>query len=81
MNEFGNILAEKMTFWDLVKLKLKHNRNKLQQTYEIIDDYTLLYSNMSKLLEYFVKEHSTQNGFNSNNRVSVVLIIITYLTL
>ena len=59
-----------MSFWDLVKLKLKFGKNKLKTTYDIIDDYTLLYSNMSKLLENFVKQHSTTSqATNQQNKV------------
>jgi hypothetical protein len=66
VSELGPILSEKMSFWDLVKLKLKYGKNKLKTTYDIIDDYTLLYSNMSKLLENFVKQHSTSSQQNHN---------------
>jgi hypothetical protein len=58
--EFGSELHDKVSFWDLVNLKLKFSKNsQLKTTYEIIDDYTILYSNMSTLLESFVEEHST----------------------
>ncbi len=68
-----------MSFWDLVKLKLKYGKNKLKTTYDIIDDYTLLYSNMSKLLEHFVTQHSTHNNSNvSHNRVSWTLFLLFF---
>jgi len=60
VEEFGSELHDKISFWDLVNLKLKFSKNsQLKTTYEIIDDYTILYSNMSTLLESFVEEHST----------------------
>ncbi len=61
--EFGSELHDKVSFWDLVNLKLKFSKNsQLKTTYEIIDDYTILYSNMSTLLESFVEEHSTNTN-------------------
>lgn len=59
IEHFGSALHDKISFWDLVQLKLKFSKvNHLKTTYEIIDDYTLLYSNMSALLERFVNEQS-----------------------
>lgn len=61
IEEFGSELHDKISFWDLVKLKLKFSQNsQLKTTYDIIDDYTILYSNMSSLLESFVEEHSSK---------------------
>ena len=56
----GASLHDKVSFWDLVQLKLKFSPTSqhLKTTYKLIDDYTLLYSNMSSLLETIVKEHS-----------------------
>jgi len=63
LDEFGSQLHDKISFWDLVKLKLKFSKNtQLKTTYEIIDDYTVLYSNMSTLLESFVEEHSSSSS-------------------
>ena len=63
VEQFGSNLHNKISFWDLVQLKLKFSKtNMLKTTYEIIDDYTLLYSNMSTLLEKIVNEHSTTNS-------------------
>lgn len=63
VQRFGVALHDKLTFWDLVQLKLKHSpHNHLKTIYDIIDDYTLLYSNMSLLLERFANEQT----FNSN---------------
>jgi hypothetical protein len=68
--QFGSMLHDKITFWDLVEMKLKFTQgNQLKTTYEIIDEYTLLYSNMSTLLEKIVKEHSKGgSGFNSSGK-------------
>ena len=63
LEQFGSTLHNKISFWDLVQLKLKFSKtNMLKTTYEIIDDYTILYSNMSTLLEKIVSEHSTLNA-------------------
>lgn len=63
---FGSSLHDKLSFWDLVQLKLKYsNSNHLKTMYEIIDDYTKLYSNMSTLLERFVNEQSNINSLIS----------------
>lgn len=63
---FGSSLHDKLSFWDLVQLKLKYsNSNHLKTIYEIIDDYTKLYSNMSTLLERFVNEQSNINSLIS----------------
>ncbi len=71
LDNFGSALHDKISFWDLVQLKIKHskNKNELNTIYEITDDYTKLYSNMSTLLEGFVKEHS-QEGASSRSRSS-----------
>ncbi len=71
LDQFGSLLHDKISFWDLVQFKIKHskNKNELNTIYEITDDYTKLYSNMSTLLEGFVKEHS-QEGALSRSRSS-----------
>lgn len=62
----GSSLHDKISFWDLVQLKLKYSKsNHLKTIYEIIDDYTTLYSNMSGLLERFVNEQSNINSLIS----------------
>lgn len=62
----GSTLHDKISFWDLVQLKLKYSKsNHLKTIYEIIDDYTKLYSNMSTLLERFVNEQSNINSLIS----------------
>ena len=68
LDQFGTALHDKISFWDLVQLKLKYSKkSELKTTYEIIDDYTLLYSNMSTLLEGFVKEHSSETCSRSRS--------------
>ena len=63
IEQFGSTIHNRISFWDLVQLKLKFSKtNMLKTTYEIIDDYTILYSNMSTLLETIVNEHSTPNS-------------------
>ena len=70
IEQFGAILHDKITFWDLAQIKLKHTKtNHLKATYQIIDDYTILYSNMRTYLEKFVNEQSTSNNnVNSSSR-------------
>ncbi|RNA06226.1 hypothetical protein BpHYR1_032504 [Brachionus plicatilis] len=64
----GSSLHDKISFWDLVQLKLKYSKsNHLKTIYEIIDDYTTLYSNMSGLLERFVNEQSNINSLISKS--------------
>ncbi len=71
LDQFGAILHDKISFWDLVQLKFKHSKkSEIKTTYEIIDDYTQLYSNMSSLLEGIVKEHSTNETQCSRSRSS-----------
>lgn len=71
IDQFGASLHDKISFWDLVQLKIKHStKNELKTIYEITDDYTKLYSNMSTLLEGFVKEHSAQETSTSRSRSS-----------
>ena len=78
-SQFGSMLHDKITFWDLVELKLKFSQtNQLKTTYEIIDDYTMLYSNMSTLLEKIVKDHS-KNGSNSNLSKKVIIFLLFYI--
>ncbi|CAF0739418.1 unnamed protein product [Brachionus calyciflorus] len=68
IENFGSMLHDKISFWDLVQLKLRYSKsNHLKTTYEIIDDYTLLYSNMSALLERFVNEQSNFNSMSDNS--------------
>ncbi len=63
LEEIGSLVHDKLTFWDLAKLKLKHGDNdKLKITYSLLDDYTLLYSNMSKLLESLVSQQSAPSS-------------------
>lgn len=70
MEHFGSALHDKISFWDLVQLKLKYSKvNHLKTTYEIIDDYTLLYSNMSALLERFVNEQSNFSLIGSSKKI------------
>ncbi len=71
LEELGPLIHDKLTFWDLVKIKLKHgDSDKLKLTYNLLDDYTLLYSNMSKLLENIVNQHSSSSSAASliNNK-------------
>lgn len=78
VQRFGSALHDKVSFWDLVQLKFKYSQNNhLKTTYEIIDDYTLLYSNMSALLERFVNEQTTFNNHfvNSNKKVKLFFLI------
>lgn len=72
IDQFGVSLHDKISFWDLVQLKVKYStKNELKTIYEITDDYTKLYSNMSTLLEGFVKEHSAaQENSTSRSRSS-----------
>jgi hypothetical protein len=64
VQRLGAEMHDKITFWDLVQLKLKYSpaNSHLKTIYDIIDDYTLLYSNMSSLLERFANEQT----FNCN---------------
>ena len=64
VDQFGSILHNKITFWDLAQLKLKYSRpnNHLKTTYQIIDDYTVLYSNMRTYLERFVNDQASTSG-------------------
>ncbi len=69
LDQFGSSLHDKISFWDLVQLKIKHStKNEVKTIYEITDDYTKFYSNMSTLLEGFVMEHSQES--NSRSRSS-----------
>ena len=71
LDQFGTALHDKISFWDLVQFKIKNSKkNELKTIYEITDDYTTLYSNMSTLLEGFVKEHSQEGGTSSRSRSS-----------
>jgi hypothetical protein len=71
LEQFGSTLHNKVSFWDLVQLKLKYSKtNRLKTTYEIIDDYTLLYSNMSSLLEKIVNEHTESSSGKKNENSS-----------
>lgn len=70
IEHFGSALHDKISFWDLVQMKIKHSKKaELKTVYEITEDYSTLYSNMSTLLEGFVKEHS-QEGTSSRSRSS-----------
>jgi hypothetical protein len=69
VDQFGAVLHDKITFWDLAQIKLKHTKtNHLKATYQIIDDYTVLYSNMRTYLEKFVNEQSITPTINSSSR-------------
>lgn len=69
IHHFGASLHDKISFWDLVQLKLKFSQNNhLKTTYEIIDDYTVLYSNMSALLERYVNEQSSLNSRSMSSK-------------
>lgn len=69
INQFGAILHDKISFWDLVQLKLKFSqKSQIKTTYEIIEDYTVLYSNVSSLLERIVEEHSSESLSLSNRK-------------
>lgn len=70
LDQFGSTLHDKISFWDLVQFKIKNSKkDQIKTIYEITDDYTKLYSNMSTLLEGFVKEH-THEGTSSRSRSS-----------
>lgn len=73
IQRFGDQLHDKISFWDIVQLKLKNSsQNHLSTIYEIIDDYTRLYTNMSSLLERFANEQTLNNlSSNSNKKVSL----------
>lgn len=61
--QFGSVLHDKITFWDLAQLKLKYAKsNQLKTTYQIIDDYTVLYSNMRTYMEKVVNEQSSSSS-------------------
>jgi hypothetical protein len=69
ISQFGAILHDKISLWDLVQLKLKFSqKSQIKTTYEIIEDYTVLYSNVSNLLERIVEEHSSENLSLSNRK-------------
>jgi len=76
VQRFGAELHDKVSFWDLVQLKLKYSpNNHLKTIYEIIDDYTLLYSNMSALLERFANEQTFNSNIgNSNKKVGFIFV-------
>lgn len=72
VQRFGAELHDKISFWDLVQLKLKHSpKNNLNTIYEIIDDYTLLYTNMSSLLERFASEQKFNNKYSQSSHKKV----------
>jgi hypothetical protein len=74
-NQFGSILHDKITFWDLAQLKLKHSKsNHLKTTYQIIDEYTILYSNMRTYLEKIVNSEENHNIGSSIGGISLSLV-------
>ena len=75
VEQFSSTLHDKISFWDLVQFKLKYSKsNQLRTTYEIIDDYTILYSNMSALLEQIVNQHT--NG--SSKKVILIYLFFFF---
>ena len=77
VEQFSSTLHDKISFWDLVQFKLKYSKsNQLRTTYEIIDDYTILYSNMSALLEQIVNQHT--NG--SSKKVILIYLFFFFVS-
>lgn len=65
VKNFGSMLHDKLTFWDLARMKLENSqKNRLDTTYEILDDYSTLYNNINELLVTIVDEEDKKSSFS-----------------